>query len=392
MSRTDTPRTPPRDADRSALAALSLPGRTVLRAGGLSLTWHRRSAAVCALLLIVLFGAIALALCVGDTYITFADTLATLTGTTGYDRTIEVLRLPRTVLAVAAGAALAIGGALIQSVARNPLASPDIIGVTAGAGLAATFALTAGLGYVLLAPAALVGGLAAAALVLLVSAHGGTAPARGVLSAPRFVLAGVAIAVLLKSGTQILLLAADAIDAQRAQIWLIGTLAGRGWTEAGYLGVFLLLALPALVWAQRALDTTDLDDPTATGIGVRVTGQRIGLAVLGVVLASAAVSQVGAVEFVALAAPQIARRLARTSRPPLLASALTGAVLLVLADWLGRTAFGDYQMPAGVLTAALGGIYLIYLLLTKGTRNEKQTAGLWARIRMRARAGRVRDV
>jgi iron complex transport system permease protein len=380
MTRTDTA---PRDD------ALALPGRTVLRAGPLSLTLHRRSAAVCALLLTVLFGAVTVALCVGDTYVTFADTLATLTGTTGYDRTIEVLRLPRTVLAIAAAAALALGGALIQSVARNPLASPDIIGVTAGAGLAATFALTAGLGYALLAPAALVGGLAAAALVLLVAAQSG---AGGSLSAPRFVLAGVAIAVLLKSGTQILMLAADPIDAQRAQIWLIGTLAGRGWTEAGLLGAFLLCSLPALVWAQRALDTTDLDDDTATGIGVRVAGRRVGLAVLGVVLASAAVSQVGAVEFVALAAPQIARRLARTSRPPLVASALTGAVLLVLADWLGRTAFGDYQMPAGVLTAALGGLYLIYLLLTKGTRNEKPTAGPWSRFRMRARAGRVRDV
>jgi iron complex transport system permease protein len=377
MSRTELQRSEPR--------TLPLPGRTILRSGDLSITVHRRSALVCALLLIALLGAVTAALCLGDTYITFADTIATLTGTTGYDRTIEVLRLPRTVLAVAAGAALGIAGALIQSVARNPLASPDIIGVTAGAGLAATFALTTGLAYALLAPAALTGGLAAAALVLL-------AAARGSLSAPRFVLAGVAVAVLLKSGTQILLLAADAIDAQRAQIWLIGTLAGRGWTEAAFLGAFLLLALPALVWAQRALDTTDLDDPTATGIGVRVTRQRIALAVLGVVLASAAVAQVGAVEFVALAAPQIARRLARTSRPPLLASALTGAVLLVLADWIGRTAFGDYQMPAGVLTAALGGVYLIYLLLTKGTRNEKQTPGPWSRLRLRARAGRVRDL
>ncbi|RRR96818.1 FecCD family ABC transporter permease [Glycomyces terrestris] len=365
------------------MTSLKLQGRTAIRAGRYSVTLHRRSAAACALLLVLLAGAVTAALCLGDTYITFADMTATLTGTTGYDRTVEVLRLPRTVLAVAAGAALALGGALIQSVARNPLASPDIVGVTAGAGLAATAAVV--LGYALLAPLALAGGLAAAALVLLVAA-------RGSLSAPRFVLAGVAVAVLLKSGIQLLLLSADAIDAQRAQIWLIGTLGGRGWTEAAFLGGSLALALPFLLWAQRALDTTDLDDPTATGIGVRVTGQRIGLAVLGVALASAAVAQVGAVEFVALAAPQIARRLARTPRPPLLASALTGAVLLVLADWLGRTAFGDYQMPAGVLTAALGGVYLLYLLLTKGTRNEKKTAGLRARIGLRARAGRVRDV
>ncbi|THV34690.1 FecCD family ABC transporter permease [Glycomyces buryatensis] len=365
--------------------SLDLPGRTALRAGAYSMTVHRRSAAVCLLLLAVLLCAATVSLCLGDTYITFADVVATLTGETGYDRTVEVLRLPRTVLAIVAGAALALSGALIQSVARNPLASPDIIGVTAGAGLAATFALTAGLGYAMLGPSALTGGLAAAAIVLAVGS-------RGSLSAPRFVLAGIAVAVLLKSGTQLLLLAAAPIDAQRAQIWLIGTLAGRGWNEAAFLGVFLALALPFLIWAQRALDTSDLDDPTATGLGVRVTGRRVGLAVLGVVLASVAVSQVGAVEFVALAAPQIARRLARTSRPPLLATALAGAVLLVAADGLGRTAFGDYQIPAGVLTAAIGGLYLLYLLMTKGTRNEKNAAGRRPGLGLRARLERVRHL
>ena len=362
-----------------------LPGRSLLRAGDLSVTFHRRSAVICVVLLAALAGAAVVSLCLGDTYITFADVTAALLGDSPYDRTVEVLRLPRTMLAVAAGAALALSGALIQSVARNPLASPDIIGVTAGAGLAATVALTAGLGFALLAPAALAGGLAAAALVLLIGAKSG-------LSAARFVLAGIAIAVLFKSGTQMLLLASAPIEAQRAQIWLIGTLAGRGWDEAAFLGIVLIAAVPALLWAQRALDATSLDDPTATGIGVRVTGTRIGLALLGVVLASAAVSRVGAVEFVALAAPQIARRLTRTSRPPLLATALTGSVLLVLADWIGRTAFGDYQVPAGVLTALLGGVYLIYLLITKGSTNATKNPRRPARLGRRPRPERVRDV
>lgn len=367
------------------MTGLDLPGRTVIRVGAHSVTVHRRSAAVCAVLLAALLAAVTTALCLGETYITFADALASLTGESPYDLTIEVLRLPRTVLAVAAGAALALSGALIQSIARNPLASPDIIGVTAGAGLAATLALTAGLGFTLLAPAALAGGLAAAALVLAVGS-------KGSLSTPRFVLAGIAVAVLLKSGTQMLLLAAAPIDAQRAQIWLIGTLAGRGWDEAAFVGAVLLLALPALLWAQRALDTTALDGPTAIGIGVRVSSRRLWLAVLGVVLASAAVSQVGSVEFVALAAPQIARRLTRTSRPPLLATALAGSVLLVLADWVGRTAFGDYQLPAGVLTAALGGAYLIYLLMTKGKTSAQQLHRRAPRLGRRDRTDRVRQL
>ncbi|MFC4335730.1 iron chelate uptake ABC transporter family permease subunit [Salininema proteolyticum] len=336
-------------------------GHRPVRWAGYSLLVQRRNVVVCSILALALAGAALLSLTVGNVVtVPPADAVNTLLGErTGYNLTIGVLRWPRIVLAALAGAALALSGALIQAVARNPLASPDIIGVTAGAGLAATLSLMTGLGLGLVAPLALLGGLAAAAAVLLLGSKAG-------LSAPRFVLAGVAVAVLAKSLTQMSLMSGEAIDAQRAQIWLVGTLAGRGWDEVRVLAAVLLVALPVLVWASRALRTTSLDDPTAVGIGVAVGRQRLAFALAGVALAALTVSQVGGIEFVALAAPHISRRLVRSTRPPLVAAALTGALLLVLADWIGRNAFGDYQLPAGVLTAALGGAYLLYLLIRKG--------------------------
>jgi len=277
------------------------------------------------------------------------------------------LRLPRAALAAITGAAFGLGGALIQAVTRNPLASPDVIGITQGAGLAATVALTTGLrdggsaggisiGAFAVAPAAMAGGLLAAACVFALGAKKG-------FSANRFVLAGVAVAFALRAGIEVVLTSAETIDAQRAQIWLIGSLNGRGYEEAIPVGTVLLGALPVLLWAAWALRTTSLDDDVARGIGVRPVARRYGLAAVGAVLAAAATAQVGAVDFVALVAPQISRRLARAERPPLVASALAGAALVVLADFAGRWILAPTQLPAGVLTAAIGAPYLVYLLL-----------------------------
>ena len=203
---------------------------------------------------------------------------------------------------------------------------------------------------------ALAGGLLAAAAVLALGARHG-------LAAKRFVLAGVAVAVALRALIEVVMLSADPIDGLRAQIWLIGTLAGRGWPEAGYVAAMLVVLLPVLLWAGWALDSSALDDDTARGIGLRPVARRIGFAVTGVLLAAMATAQVGAVDFVALVAPQVARRLVRAERPPLLAAALTGAVLVVLADLAGRRLFAPTQLPAGVLTAAIGGPYLLFLLV-----------------------------
>lgn len=330
---------------------------TLVRAGGASFLVRRRPVVVAAALLAVLAAAVLTSLCVGTQYIAPQDVLRALAGNgTPYDVVVRELRLPRTVLAVVVGAAFGVAGTLIQSVARNPLASPDVIGITQGAGLAATIALTTGAAAAVVAPSALAGGLLAAAAVLaLGSRHG--------LAAKRFVLAGVAVAVALRALIEVVMLSADPIDGLRAQIWLIGTLAGRGWSEAAYVAGLLAVLLPVLLWAGWALNSSALDDDTVRGIGLRPVARRIGLAVTGVLLAAMATAQVGAVDFVALVAPQVARRLVRADRPPLLAAALTGAVLVVLADLAGRRLFAPTQLPAGVLTAAIGGPYLLFLLV-----------------------------
>ncbi|MEU7572652.1 iron ABC transporter permease [Micromonospora sp. NPDC049240] len=323
-----------------------------------------RAVVVAGVLLGLLLGAVVVSLSLGTPYVAPGDVLRSLSGAgTPYDLVVRDLRLPRAVLAALAGAAFGVAGTLIQSVARNPLASPDVIGVTQGAGLAATVALTSGAAAVLVAPAALLGGLAAAVLVFALGARHG-------LAAQRFVLAGVAVAFAFRALIEVVMLTADPIDGLRAQLWLIGTLAGKGWTEAAWIAGTLAVLLPVLLWAGWALRGSALDDDTARGIGLRPVARRIGLAGTGVLAAAAVTAQVGAVDFVALVAPQVARRLVRAERPPMLCAALLGALLLVLADLAGRRLFAPTQLPAGVLTAAIGGPYLIFVLLrTRGRRS-----------------------
>ncbi|WP_431937255.1 FecCD family ABC transporter permease [Micromonospora sp. RP3T] len=342
----------------------ALAGKALLRVGPVAVPFRWRAVVVAGVLLGLLLGAVVVSLSLGTPYVAPGDVLRSLSGAgTPYDLVVRDLRLPRAVLAALAGAAFGVAGTLIQSVARNPLASPDVIGVTQGAGLAATVALTSGAAAVLVAPAALLGGLAAAVLVFALGARHG-------LAAQRFVLAGVAVAFAFRALIEVVMLTADPIDGLRAQLWLIGTLAGKGWTEAAWIAGTLAVLLPVLLWAGWALRGSTLDDDTARGIGLRPVARRIGLAGTGVLAAAAVTAQVGAVDFVALVAPQVARRLVRAERPPMLCAALLGALLLVLADLAGRRLFAPTQLPAGVLTAAIGGPYLIFVLLrTRGRRS-----------------------
>jgi len=159
----------------------------------------------------------------------------------------------------------------------------------------------------------------------------------------------------------------DFLLAQQAQVWMTGSLNGRGWEQAGPLGWALLALLPAVVWCARAQRAVSLDDDTATALGVRLNRVRLGLTVTGVVLASVATGAAGPVDFVALLSPQIARRLTRTAQIPLLATALTGAFVVTLGDLLARRMFAPVELPVGVLTAAIGAPYLIWLIIRSRT-------------------------
>nr|WP_155056170.1 iron ABC transporter permease [Streptomyces blattellae] len=330
---------------------------------GFSVLVHRRSAAVAVGLSLLLGVIMVTSACVGQTFVSPVEVWRTVRGGTGpYELIVNELRVPRIAVGALVGAALGVAGALVQSVTRNPLASPDVIGVGHGAAAATVLALATG---VVTSPGALpvvsvAGGLAAAGLVYVLAWRGGMQPSR-------FVLTGVGIGVALSAVVQLYLTDSELEAAEQVKLWLTGSLNGRGWEQAGPLAVVMVLCLPGLVWASRALRPLGLDPDTAAGLGVRVDRVRLGLTVLGVVLAATATGAAGPIGFVALTAPQLARRLTRTPQLPLFNAALTGALILVTADLAARTLLPPLEIPVGALTSLVGGPYLLWLL---GRRKE----------------------
>ncbi|MFJ9822177.1 FecCD family ABC transporter permease [Streptomyces sp. NPDC101151] len=355
MSRTGA--VPARPAVRPA-------GHAVLRGGRASFLVHRRAVVVAAALAVLLACAVVAYLCVGESFVPPTEVVKVLFGRPSPDElVVGTLRLPRLVVGLLAGAAFGVAGALVQTVARNPLASPDVIGVTHGAGAATVAALSFNavaadaLPYVSVA-----GGVLAALLVYVFAWRRG-------LHSSRFVLVGIGVSVALGSLTQLFLTKGDYLVAQQAKVWLTGSLNSRGYEEAGPLALVLLLGVPAALWAARAQRGVSFDDDTATALGVRLDRVRLGLTALGVVLASVTTGAAGPIDFVALLAPQIARRLTRTAQTPLLTSALAGALVVVIADLLARRMFSPIELPVGVLTAAVGAPYLMWLIVRTRSRS-----------------------
>ncbi|MEU3446309.1 iron ABC transporter permease [Streptomyces thermolilacinus] len=341
-------------------------GYAVIRGRRASFLVHRRAVAVAAGLALLLASVSVAYLCVGEESVAPGEVLRVLTGQPSpADLVVGTLRLPRLVIGLLVGAAFGAAGALIQTVARNPLASPDIIGISQGAGAVTVTAMTFGVtSFAVLPYLSVAGGIAAALLVYVFAWRGG-------LHATRFVLIGIGFAIALRSVTTLMMTKGDYLVAQQAQIWMTGSLNGRGWDEAAPLGWALLALVPAVLWAARAQRTVSLDDDTATALGVPLGRVRLGLVLLGVVLASLATGAAGPVDFVALLAPQIARRLTRGAQIPLLGSALMGALVVVLADLLARRLFSPTELPVGVLTAAVGAPYLIWLIVRGRTGGGK---------------------
>ena len=273
---------------------------------------------------------------------------------------VEQLRLPRTLMALQVGAALGLSGLILQAMVRNPLASPDLLGISSGAGAAAVcylafFSLSLGPRYLPLA--AMAGaGLAALAVYLLAWKQGATPL--------RLVLVGVGVSALLTAATTFLLVFSPLMTTLSAYVWLTGSVFGATWDDTLTLAGWLLALLPALVWLARQVVVQQLDDSLAQGIGVRVQWLRASLLLLSVALAGAAIAWGGAIAFVGLIAPHIARKLV----PPgfggqAVMTALTGGMLVMLADLIGRTAFLPLDLPAGIFVAALGTPFFLFLLI-----------------------------
>jgi iron complex transport system permease protein len=274
------------------------------------------------------------------------------------------LRLPRILAALLVGAALALSGALTQTFARNPLATPDVLGVTNGASLGAVALIVlAGAGAAYVPLAALAGGLLAAALVYVLAWR------RGV-DGYRLVLVGLGVGEIVQSGVSWFLVRAEIVDAHRATVWLNGSVAGAEWDQVRPLALGLAVLVPAALATGFTLRAIQFDDDVARSLGVRLQAARLAVVLTAVALAAAAVSAAGPIEFVAFVVPQIALRLCGGARPPLLTSAVLGALLVAAADLLARTVLPGRELPVGLVTAIVGAPYLLWLLVRTNRRNS----------------------
>lgn len=329
--------------------------------GGLSVRVEPRGAAAVAGLVLLTLAAGIVLIGSGDFPIAPADVVATLLGdgTAAQEFVVQDLRLPRVLVAVLVGAALGLGGAVFQSLTRNPLGSPDMLGFGQGATVGALAVIVVFQGdATAVAGGAVVGGLVTGAAVYLLAWK------RGVHGF-RLVLVGIGVAAMLTAVIHYLLTKANLVDATRATVWMTGSLEGRDWTQFGPLLAVCCVLVPVVLAYGRPLRMLEMGDDAAYALGVKVERTRMVLMGSAVLLVAAAAAAAGPISFVALSAPQVARRLTRTPGPNLAASLLTGAALLLIADWAATNAFGERQLPVGVVTGVVGGVYLLWLLVTE---------------------------
>ena len=345
--------------------ARGIPGRVVRLGSGVSLRVRERQVVVAVLLALVGAALFVVEIGTGDFPVAPGDVAAALVGggDAGTGFIVRELRLPRALCAVLVGGSLGIAGAIFQSLTRNPLGSPDIIGFSDGASAGALFVITvlAG-GGVAVSLGALAGGAVTAVAVYFLAISGGST------SGYRLILIGIAIGALMLSAIDFLLSRARIEDAQEATRWLLGSLNNRSWEDVVPLAITAAVLLPAVAAAGPALRALELGDDSAFALGLRVEPVRLALIALSVVLVSVTTVAVGPVAFVALTAPQIARRLAHASAPTLTCSALTGAALMLAADIAGQRLVPGTPLPVGVMTGVFGGLYLAWLLTSQWRR------------------------
>ncbi len=340
-----------------------------VRLGRVSFVWRPWLVSVSLVLAAGAFLVFCVSIGVGDFPIGLPQVIRTLLGRGEQvdEFVIMDLRMPRALAGLVVGIALGVSGAITQSIARNPLASPDVLGITAGASAVAVFLVTVSGGAaaavadtVGLSAAALAGGLTTGLLVYFLAWRRG-------IDGFRLILIGISVSAVMEAITTWLLVTADIRDVAQAQAWLVGSLDDRSWGEVqvALWGTLVLLVVVAAVAFQ--FKPMHFGDEVAAGLGVRYTAVRAVLLLCAVLLAGVAVSAAGPVPFVALVAPQVAMRLARCPTPPMVASGLVGALLLIGSDLVARAVL-PVSLPVGVVTAAIGGPFLVYLLVRANLR------------------------
>ncbi|NHI16531.1 FecCD family ABC transporter permease [Microbacterium excoecariae] len=343
-------------------------GRRVLRIGPRSrpvLLVDARSVALCA----GLWGAIVVlgvfAVCSGSAAIAPMEALAALAGRGDEYTSMVVLewRAPRILLAVLLGACLAMSGAIFQNLTGNPLGSPDVIGFQTGSYTGAIVVmLILGGGSTATMAGALAGGVTTAFVVFFLSAK------RGAVRGVRLIIVGIAVSAMLASVNVWILLTATVEDAIMASLWGAGNLSGVSWaTFLAALGGSAVFVGGALA-LSRPMRVMRIGTPFATALGQNVRAIQVAAIVVGVGLTALATATVGPISFIALAAPQIARRLARSDGLALGPTAAVGSLLLLLADVIAQRIHPDSPLPVGIVTVSIGGLYFLWLLLREGKR------------------------
>lgn len=313
-----------------------------------------------------LFAGLILSICIGDVFVAPKEALQLLMGGTsnlaapGIADILTQIRLPRTLIATAVGAALAVSGYILQALSRNPLADPYLTGVSSGAGLAVATSIIIGLDFSLMPASAFLGGLAAALLVAQMARRAGG------LSVTRLILGGVAISAV--CGSLITLIITQSGGAPQAQgiiFWLAGGIAGRGWSDLTTLSIYTIGGIIATLLLSKQIRVLTLGDDTAQALGVDVSRLQWVLLACAVLMCGAAVAASGLVAFVGLIAPNLARMLfVRDERVEIIASALIGAVLVTVSDLAARTLGQGQELPLGTLLSLVGGPFFLYLIST----------------------------
>ena len=335
--------------------------RAIRTPGGISVRLDVRAAVVVGLILLAALAASVVLIGTGDFPIPAGDVLRTLfgEGNAGQEFIVNELRLPRVLVGLLVGASLGLGGALFQAISRNPLGSPDVLGLSQGATAGALTMIVLFSGSAAqVTTGALVGGLVTGFAIYLLAWKQG-------VHGYRLVLVGIGISAIVTAVNGYLLTKSTLTEAAQAVVWMTGSLSGRDWTQVWPLLWLCALLVPLVLANARGLRMMEMGDDVSNALGVRVERVRLLLLVAAVLLTAAATAAAGPVSFVALTAPQLARRLTRSPGPNLVPSLCMGATLLVTADWVSQKVFGADQLPVGVVTGVLGGVYLLWLLVTE---------------------------
>ena len=329
---------------------------TSVAAGRRRRTLRRRGVLIA--LGVAIVAVFAVSLMVGNTFYSPAEVIAVIFGqdVAGATFTVGRLRLPRAVLAIVIGLSFGLAGVTFQTMLRNPLASPDIIGISAGASAAAAFAIVIlGLSGTAVSAFAIVAGLVVTLVIYLLSSTSGSA-------GTRLILIGIGIAAMLEAMTQYVLSKAGQWELQEAMRWLTGSLNGSTWVEVWPTLLALVVLAPLLLSRSRDLDTMRLGEDAAAALGVRIDRTRLVVIVAAVGLIAFATAAAGPIAFVAFLSGPIAARIVGPNGSMLIPSALVGALLVLVADFVGQNALGT-RYPVGIVTGVLGAPYLVYLIV-----------------------------